>query len=86
MDDVSGSIGRRYVRCDEIGVPISITVDYETLEKPHTVTLRDRDTKGQLRIPISDVSRVVYALSNERTKWTELCEKYPSFGSQRSSD
>lgn len=86
VDDVSGSIGRRYIRCDEIGIPISITIDYDTLEKPHTVTLRDRDTKGQLRIPIEDVSQVVYALSNERTNWMELCKKYPSFGGKRASN
>lgn len=86
VDDVSGSIGRRYIRCDEIGVPISITVDYDTLEKPHTVTLRDRDTKGQLRIPIEDVSQVVRALSNEKTNWTELSKRYPTFGAQRSTN
>lgn len=84
VEDVNGSIGRRYVRCDEIGIPISITIDYDTLEKPHTVTLRDRDTKGQLRIPIEDVSQVMHALSSEKTNWTELSKKYPSFGAQRS--
>lgn len=86
IDDVSGSIGRRYIRCDEIGIPISITVDYDTLERPHTVTLRDRDTKGQLRIPIEDVSQVIHAFSNERTNWTELSKKYPIFGAQTSSN
>lgn len=86
VDDISGSIGRRYIRCDEIGVPISITVDYDTIEKPHTVTLRDRDTKRQLRIPIEDVSHVVHAFSNKKTNWMELSKKYPSFGAQMSSN
>jgi glycyl-tRNA synthetase len=49
--DDSGSIGRRYARTDEIGVPIAITIDYQTLED-NTVTLRDRDTWNQSRIEI----------------------------------
>jgi glycyl-tRNA synthetase len=47
--DDSGSIGRRYARADEIGVPAAITVDYQTLEDG-TVTLRDRDTWKQVRV------------------------------------
>ncbi|MGC9010089.1 MAG: glycine--tRNA ligase [Sulfolobales archaeon] len=49
--DESGSIGRRYARADEIGVPYAITVDYET-PISNTVTVRDRDTRSQERIPI----------------------------------
>ncbi len=48
--DVSGAIGRRYRRQDEIGTPFCVTVDGETLEDG-TVTLRDRDTTEQIRIP-----------------------------------
>lgn len=49
--DEEGSIGRRYARADEIGVPYSITIDYQTLED-NTVTIRDRDTTQQRRVPI----------------------------------
>ncbi|GAB6148204.1 glycine--tRNA ligase [Stetteria hydrogenophila] len=49
--DRSGSIGRRYARADEAGIPAAVTVDYRTLEDG-TVTLRDRDTWRQVRIPI----------------------------------
>ena len=49
--DESGSIGRRYARADEIGVPYAVTVDYDTL-KNNTVTIRDRDTRSQERIEI----------------------------------
>ncbi|MFH0860232.1 MAG: glycine--tRNA ligase [Candidatus Altiarchaeota archaeon] len=52
--DVSGSIGKKYARADEIGVPCCITVDYDTL-KDDTVTVRDRDTKKQERIQITDI-------------------------------
>jgi len=48
--DASGGIGRRYARADEIGVPAAVTVDYQTLEDD-TVTVRDRDTWRQVRVP-----------------------------------
>jgi len=46
--DDSGSIGRRYARSDEVGTPLAVTVDYQTLEDD-TVTIRDRDSWGQVR-------------------------------------
>lgn len=52
--DGSGSIGRRYRRLEEIGVPFAITVDYDTL-KDSTVTIRYRDTMEQRRIKIKDL-------------------------------
>jgi len=52
--DQSGSIGRRYARADEIGIPFCITIDYDTLED-NTVTIRDRDTKEQKRVKIDEV-------------------------------
>lgn len=52
--DASGSIGRRYARADEIGVPVCITVDHQSLED-NTVTLRDRDSGQQSRISISEL-------------------------------
>lgn len=48
--DASGAIGRRYRRQDEIGTPFGITVDFDTIEKDGTVTLRDRDTCQQRRV------------------------------------
>ena len=57
--DEIGSIGKRYARLDEIGVPYCITVDYETLDKKHaefdTVTIRFRDSKEQIRIKVEDL-------------------------------
>ncbi|MEM3404026.1 MAG: glycine--tRNA ligase [Nitrososphaeria archaeon] len=52
--DDDGSIGRRYARVDEIGVPNAITIDYQTLEDD-TVTVRKRDTWDQNRVKISEV-------------------------------
>lgn len=50
--DEAGSIGRRYRRQDEVGTPFVVTVDSQTMEDD-TVTLRDRDTMEQARVPIS---------------------------------
>ncbi len=48
--DATGAIGRRYRRQDEIGTPFGITIDFDTIEKDGTVTLRDRDTCEQRRV------------------------------------
>lgn len=53
--DVSGAIGRRYRRQDEIGTPYCITIDFDTIEKDDTVTIRDRDKTEQIRLPIDQV-------------------------------
>ena len=52
--DDAGAVGRRYRRQDEIGTPFCITVDFDTLED-NAVTVRDRDTMEQIRIPIDQV-------------------------------
>lgn len=52
--DVTGSIGKRYRRMDEAGTPFCITFDFDSLED-NCVTVRDRDTLEQTRIPIGDV-------------------------------
>lgn len=52
--DDSGSIGRRYARSDEIGIPFAVTVDHQTFSD-NTVTLRFRDSREQIRIPIANL-------------------------------
>jgi glycyl-tRNA synthetase len=52
--DESGSIGKRYRRQDEIGTPFCITYDFDS-EQDGMVTVRDRDTMEQVRIPISEL-------------------------------
>lgn len=56
--DEAGSIGKRYRREDEIGTPFCVTIDFDTLEDG-TVTIRDRDTMEQIRLPITDVTNYV---------------------------
>ena len=56
--DESGSIGKRYRRQDEIGTPYCVTVDFDTLED-NAVTVRDRDTMEQVRIPIAELKNYI---------------------------
>ena len=56
--DDAQSIGRRYRRQDEIGTPYCVTIDFDTLDD-HQVTIRDRDTMNQSRVPISDLVDVL---------------------------
>ncbi len=60
--DESGSIGRRYARADESGVPACLTVDYDTLNDK-AVTLRDRDTTKQERVPIAELAERISKLT-----------------------
>ncbi|MGF3523223.1 MAG: glycine--tRNA ligase, partial [Candidatus Bathyarchaeia archaeon] len=57
--DEAGSIGRRYARADEAGIPLGITVDYDTL-RDETVTIRDRDSWRQVRSPIKDLPQLMH--------------------------
>ena len=62
--DDAGSIGKRYRRQDEIGTPLCITVDFETVgdakaPADNCVPVRDRDTMEQVRIPISELKSYI---------------------------
>jgi len=59
--DVTGAIGRRYRRQDEIGTPFGVTVDFQTLQDD-TVTLRDRDTMKQERLKIVDLGAYLHKI------------------------
>jgi glycyl-tRNA synthetase len=64
--DTSGAIGRRYRRQDEIGTPWAITVDHESLEDD-AVTVRDRDSLEQVRVPIAGVRQLLLERLNDAT-------------------
>lgn len=73
--DRSGSIGKRYARQDEIGTPYSITVDYEAVEEGNlkdTVTIRDRRSTEQKRIPVSEVSAYIRLLIRGNLKFSDI--------------
>jgi glycyl-tRNA synthetase len=54
--DDAQSIGRRYRRQDEIGTPLCVTIDFQTVEEDQAVTIRNRDTMEQVRVPIADLA------------------------------
>ena len=78
IDETSDSIGRRYARTDEIGIPFGITIDDVTV-KDNTVTLREIETMKQLRVPIDEVGQVIRNVCNRVNKWEDVVAKYPAF-------
>jgi glycyl-tRNA synthetase len=76
--DESGSIGRRYRRQDEVGTPVCVTVDHETVERDEfdaaTVTVRDRDTTAQARVAVGDLTDHLTAL-RAGTDFADLLER-----------
>ena len=53
--DDAQSIGRRYRRQDEVGTPLCVTVDFQTVEEDQAVTIRGRDTMAQVRVPVAEL-------------------------------
>lgn len=75
--DEAGSIGRRYARADEIGVPLCITVDYQTLED-NTITIRDRDTWKQVRSKIEDLPELLHKYFRWKINFEDLGKPFES--------
>ncbi len=69
--DRSGSVGRRYARADEIGIPYCVTVDFDSLGDK-SVTIRDRETTEQKRVRIADVPSVIGDLVQGRKDFNSL--------------
>ena len=76
VDATSATIGRRYARADELGIPFGVTIDFESL-LDNSVTVRDRDSTAQVRIPIPLLPGIIMALTSESTSFTELRDMYP---------
>merc|ERR1712039_824445 len=82
VDDSNATIGKRYSRNDELGIPFACTVDKDTIDeagdKFETVTLRERDSMEQVRLPVGDVPSVLHDLCWGRRTWAMVQEKYPN--------
>lgn len=85
VDDSGGSIGKRYARTDEIAIPFGITIDFDTLKEPHSVTLRERDSMTQVRVKVNEVASVIKDLSLAKITWEDVQSKYPKFEAQEGS-
>ncbi|KAM7269446.1 hypothetical protein ACFE04_024943 [Oxalis oulophora] len=71
--DITGtSIGKRYARTDELGVPFAVTVDSTS-----SVTIRERDSKDQIRVDVEEAAQVIRAVSEGHRTWEEVWANYP---------
>lgn len=84
VEESSVTIGRRYARTDEIGIPFGVTVDFDTLQTS-TVTLRERDSTRQVRIGIDVVAPTVSDLVAGHITWTHVEQQFPVFTAQEST-
>ena len=85
VDDSGQSVGKRYARTDECGIPFALTVDFDTL-KDETVTMRDLDSMKQVRLPIAEVAHNINSLIDGHQTWMQVVEKYGLFESATKDD
>ena len=78
VDSSGSTIGKRYARCDEIGIPYAVTVDFQTASD-NTVTLREAINMTQVRIPIADVAKTIRKLVDRSINWESVSSRYPVF-------
>ncbi|KAI0470998.1 glycyl-tRNA synthetase 1 [Xylariaceae sp. FL0804] len=77
-DSSNASIGKRYARNDELGTPLGITIDFDTLENG-SITLRERDTMAQVRGSEDDIVKAVKNLVDGNETWAQVSQRLPSF-------
>ncbi len=66
--DESGSIGRRYLRSSTAGTPFALTIDFDSLTN-QDVTIRDRNSASQIRVPIADLRKIIHHLINQEIEF-----------------
>ena len=76
VDSSSGTVGRRYARADELGIPFGVTIDFQTL-LDDTVTLRERDTTAQVRVPLARLEGLLRSLCDESLAWVTVMARFP---------
>ena len=75
VDDSGQTVGKRYARTDECGIPFALTVDFDTL-KDDSVTMRELHSMKQVRLPASEVAATINGLTGESLTWDAVVEKY----------
>ncbi|KAL8926743.1 MAG: hypothetical protein Q9208_002817 [Pyrenodesmia sp. 3 TL-2023] len=81
VDDSSATIGKRYSRNDELGTPLGITVDFQSV-KDNTFTLRDRDSTKQVRSDEDAICAAVQSLVDGQKTWADVRKELPEFTQQ----
>ncbi|KAF2205181.1 glycyl-tRNA synthetase-like protein [Delitschia confertaspora ATCC 74209] len=81
VDDSGASIGKRYSRNDELGTPLGITIDFQSVQD-NTFTLRDRDTTKQVRAGLDEICKAISSLVNGTESWQDVQARLPAFEGQ----
>jgi glycyl-tRNA synthetase len=68
VDDSGQSVGKRYARTDECGIPYAFTIDFDTLEQ-NTITMRELDSMKQIKLPMTEATAVLNKLSRQTATW-----------------
>jgi len=79
VDDSGATLGKRYSRNDELGIPFACTVDFDSMTD-QTVTLRERDTMVQIRLAAGEVAAVLHDLCCKRRTWKDVQSQFPAHG------
>ncbi|KAH8794654.1 hypothetical protein BGZ57DRAFT_920962 [Hyaloscypha finlandica] len=81
VDDSSASIGKRYSRNDELGTPLGITIDFQSVQDK-TYTLRDRDSTKQVRADEETILTAIKSLVEGEKVWADIEKELPTFEGQ----
>ena len=81
VDDSSASIGKRYSRNDELGTPLGITIDFQSV-KDKSYTLRDRDSTKQVRADEETILAAIKSLVEGAKAWADIEKELPAFEGQ----
>lgn len=81
VDDSSATIGKRYSRNDELGTPLGITIDFQTVQDG-SITLRDRDSTTQVRADQEKIIEAIKSLVDGSKDWAQILNELPKFEGQ----
>lgn len=84
-DESSASIGKRYARNDELGIPLDITIDFDSV-KDGTITLRARDSTKQVRASKEEILGAIESLISGKMNWEDVFARLPEFLGQSGDD
>lgn len=81
VDASSATIGKRYSRNDELGTPLGVTIDFQTVQDG-TLTLRDRDSMLQVRADEDKILEAIRAIVDGTKTWEDVEKELPKFVGQ----
>lgn len=82
MDDSGQTVGKRYARTDEMGVPYAFTIDFDTLEN-ESITMRELDSMKQIRLPMKEAPAVLKKLIEGIATWNQMMDHYGEVESKK---